>query len=48
VVAELAPAEALLWAKGILLWLTAALTVFSGVHYAYRTATHLPETPPGA
>lgn len=48
VVAELEPITVLLRTKVFLLWLTAAFTVFSGVHYAYRTATHLPETPPGA
>lgn len=48
VVAELEPAPLLLWAKGFLLWLTVALTVFSGVHYAYRTAKHLSDAAPAA
>lgn len=46
VVAEVAPFESLQWAKEALLWLTAALTVLSGVHYAYRTAKALPEAAP--
>jgi len=47
VIAQLAPVAPLVWTKNVLLWLTAALTVVSGVHYASRTAKHLPDTPTG-
>lgn len=43
VLAALVGSEALVWVKGFLLWLTAALTVLSGVHYAYCTGKALPE-----
>lgn len=46
VVFALEPHPALLTAKQVLLWLTGALTVLSGMHYAYRTGTVLPEIPP--
>lgn len=46
VLAVLVPQGALLWTKNLLLWLTATLTVLSGVHYAYRTGKMLPEIPP--
>lgn len=42
---EVVPQAALLWTKNLLLWLTAVLTVLSGVHYAYRTGKMLPEIP---
>ena len=48
VVAELAPANVLLWTELILFWLTTCLTVLSGVHYAYRTAKQLSDTPSSA
>lgn len=46
VLVQVMPHGALLWAKNLLLWLTAALTVLSGVHYAYRMGKVLPEIPP--
>lgn len=39
------PHEVLEWLRGLLLWLTAAITLLSGVHYAYRTGKMLPEIP---
>lgn len=45
VLAEVVPRGEVLWAKGLLLWLTATLTILSGVHYAYRTAKMLPQIP---
>lgn len=36
---------ALHWARDVLLWLTAVLTVLSGVHYAWRTGKTLSEIP---
>ncbi|MFQ5778584.1 MAG: CDP-alcohol phosphatidyltransferase family protein [Terriglobia bacterium] len=41
----LAPYRLLLSVKAGLLWLTVALTVVSGVHYAYRTGKVLPAAP---
>jgi cardiolipin synthase len=41
---QVAPAVWLDWIKDALLWTTAALTVLSGLHYAYRTGKALPET----
>jgi hypothetical protein len=46
VAVEVLPGAALVWAKGWLLWLTAALTVLSGVHYAWRVGKLLSEIPP--
>lgn len=43
ILAALVGSEPLQWAKGFLLWLTAALTVLSGVHYAYCTAKAPPD-----
>jgi cardiolipin synthase len=45
VLAELGPPAALLRAKDGLLWLTAALTILSGLHYAYRTGRLISELP---
>ena len=46
VAVEVLPGAALVWAKDLLLWLTAALTVLSGIHYALRTGKVLYELPP--
>ena len=35
----------LVWTQGLLLWLTAALTVVSGLHYAYQVGRILPQLP---
>lgn len=43
---EVLPHGALAWAKDLLLWLTAVMTVLSGLHYALRTGKTLPEIPP--
>ncbi|HKZ52124.1 MAG TPA: CDP-diacylglycerol--glycerol-3-phosphate 3-phosphatidyltransferase [Candidatus Acidoferrales bacterium] len=43
---EVLPAAGLVGIKQFLLWLTAALTVASGVHYAYRTSKLVPGAPP--
>jgi len=40
---QVAPQVWLDWTKDVLLWTTAALTVFSGLHYAYHTGKTLPE-----
>lgn len=46
VVAEkVIPGATLVWTKDLLLWLTAALTVLSGVHYAWRIGKMLPDIP---
>jgi hypothetical protein len=45
---EVVPDERLAWVKLALLWLTVGFTVFSGVHYAYRTSKMMPEAPPPA
>ncbi len=34
------------WSRNLLLWLTAAVTLLSGVHYALQTGRVLPEIPP--
>ncbi|MGH9862793.1 MAG: hypothetical protein ACRD35_05145, partial [Candidatus Acidiferrales bacterium] len=39
-------AEPLQWAKELFLWLTAGLTILSGLHYAYRTGKLLPAASP--
>ena len=46
VAAEVFLAEPLQWAKELLLWLTAGLTVLSGLHYAYRMGKLLPAASP--
>ena len=43
---QVAPKAWLEWTKDGLLWTTAALTVISGLHYAYRTGKALPEITP--
>jgi cardiolipin synthase len=43
VAVQVIPGAALVWTKDLLLWLTAALTVLSGVHYAWRVGKMLPE-----
>lgn len=48
VLAKVEPQAAVLWLKNLLLWLAAALTVLSGLHYALRTGKLLPEIPPRA
>jgi cardiolipin synthase len=48
VLVEVVPDERLAWVKLALLWLTVGFTVFSGVHYAYRTSKMMPEAPPPA
>lgn len=45
VLLQVFPGTELLWARGLLLWLAAALTLLSGAHYAYRTGRMLPEVP---
>jgi len=35
----------LVWTQGLLLWLTATLTVVSGFHYAYQVGRLLPQLP---
>jgi cardiolipin synthase len=40
------PTAGLSWIKDVLLWLTAALTVVSGLHYAYRTSKLVPAASP--
>jgi len=45
VAVQVIPGAALVWTKDLLLWLTAALTVLSGVHYAWRVGKMLPEIP---
>ena len=45
VAVEVLPGAALVWAKDLLLWLTAALTVLSGIHYAWRIGKMLPDIP---
>lgn len=40
------PAAGLLGIRQFLLWLTAALTVVSGTHYAYRISKLVPGSPP--
>lgn len=45
VLAELGPPAPLLSAKDGLVWLTAGLTVVSGLHYAWRTGKMLPDIP---
>jgi cardiolipin synthase len=45
VLAEVTPRVILLDLKGLLLWLTATLTVFTGLHYAYRTSKLSPAVP---
>ena len=45
VAVQVIPGAALVWTKGLLLWLTAALTVLSGVHYAWRIGKMLPDIP---
>ena len=42
VLEEVAPSDWLLVFKEATLWITAALTVLSGLHYAYRTGRMLP------
>jgi len=48
VLAEVFAEPWLLGTKQFLIWLTAALTVLSGLHYAWRTGKMLPEIPPAA
>jgi len=43
---EVLPAAGLVGIKQFLLWLTAALTLLSGFHYAYRTSKLVPGSPP--
>lgn len=43
VAVQVIPGAGLVWTKDLLLWLTAALTVLSGVHYAWRVGKMLPE-----
>ena len=45
VAVQVIPGAALVWTKDLLLWLTAALTVLSGVHYAWRVGKMLPDIP---
>ena len=45
VAVQVIPGAALVWTKDLLLWLTAALTVLSGVHYAWRIGKMLPDIP---
>lgn len=46
VLVEVAPGAWLLWVKNLLLWLTATLTLLSGVLYAHRTSKLMPASPP--
>lgn len=46
VLVELLPAAGLAGVKQFLLWLTAALTLVSGVHYAYWTSKQVPGSLP--
>lgn len=46
VLAEVEPWPAVEWLKGLLLWLTAVITVLSGIHYALRIGRLLPDIPP--
>ncbi len=46
VLVEVVPAAGLGDVERLLLWLTAAFTVVSGVHYAYRTGRNLSEAHP--
>lgn len=46
VLVQVTPQPPLVWLNGLLLWLTAALTVLSGVHYAWRTGRLLQEIHP--
>jgi len=42
---QVEPRPAFLWLKNLLLWLTAVMTVLSGLHYALRIGKMLPEIP---
>lgn len=46
VLVEVLPAAGLLGVKYFLLWLTAALTLVSGIHYAYQTSKLVPGSSP--
>lgn len=48
VLARVWPHGAVVWAKDVLIWLTVAITLASGIHYAWRTGKVLPDIPPKA
>lgn len=48
VLEEVVPDERLRWVKLALLWLTAGFTIFSGIHYAYRTSKLMSDASPPA